>query len=210
MTAKKKLHFEKGEAISFGFQTAKSNVVFFIGVFVIITLVFAATTLLQNIPNFNQNAGTFLIGNILVWVLNVVIDMGIIRITLKFVDLEKPVFSDLFHGSSLINYILASIISGTIIVIGIVLFVIPGIVFALRLQFAKYLVIDKEMGPVDAIQKSWNITKGITWNLFLLTLLLILINILGFIALLVGLFITVPLTMVANAFVYRRLLSQVK
>jgi len=210
MTAKKKLHFNKGEAINFGFQTAKSNIVFFIGVFVIITLIFAATSLLQNVPNFNQNATTFLIGNILVWVLNVIIDMGIIRITLKFVDLEKPSFSNLFHGSFLINYVLTSIISGVIIIIGLVLFVIPGIIFALRLHFAKYLVIDKEMGPVDAIQKSWNITKGITWNLFLLTLLLILINILGFIALLVGLFITIPLTIVTNAFVYRKLLSQVK
>lgn len=210
MTAKKKLHFSKGEAIKFGFQTAKGNIIFFIGIFVIITLVFAVTTLLQNIPNFNQNAATFLIGNILVWVLNVIIDMGIIRIALKFVDLEKPSFSDLFQGSFLINYVLASIISGVIIVIGLILFIIPGIIFAFRLQFAKYLVIDKEMGPVDAIQKSWNITRGITWNLFLFSLLIILINILGFIALLVGLFITIPLTMIANAFVYRKLLSQVK
>ena len=210
MSTKKKLHFGKGEAIKFGFQTAKGNIVFFIGIFVIISLVFAATTLLQNIPDFNQNAGTFLIGNILVWVLNVIIDVGVIRIALKFVDLEKPAFSDLFQGSFLINYVLASIITGVIIVIGLILFVIPGIIFAFRLQFAKYLAIDKGMGPIDAIYKSWNITRGTTWNLFLFTLLIILINILGLIAFLVGLFITIPLTMVANAFVYRKLLSQVK
>ena len=136
--------------------------------------------------------------------------MGIIAITLKFVDLEKPSFSDLFHTQSLINFILTSIISGVIVAIGFVLLVVPGVIFALKLQFAKYLVIDKNMGPVEAIQKSWNMTRKITWNLFLLGLLLMLINILGVIALLVGLFITIPLTMVANAFVYRKLLSQVK
>jgi uncharacterized membrane protein len=210
MTVKKKLQFSKNEAIKFGFQTAKGNIVFFIGVFVIVTIVFSLTSFLQNIPNLNQNAGTFLIGNILAWILNLIIDMGIIRIALKFVDLEKPAFSDLFQRNSLINYVLTSIISCVIIVIGLILFIIPGIIFAFRLQFSKYLVIDKKLGPVEAIQKSWKMTKGVTWNLFLLCLLFILINILGFIALIIGLFITVPLTMVANAFVYRKLLSQVK
>lgn len=210
MATKKKLHFEKKEAIKFGFQTAKENIVFYIGVFVIVTLVFAVTTFLQKVPNFNQNAGAFLIGNIAAWIINVIIDMGIIRIALKLVDMEKPSFSDLFQGKSLINYILASIINCVIIAVGFILLIIPGIIFAFRLQFAKYLVIDKGMGPVDAIHKSWDMTRGITWNLFLFSLLLVLINILGLIAFLVGLFITVPLTMVANAFVYRKLLSQVK
>jgi uncharacterized membrane protein len=39
-------------------------------------------------------------------------------------------------------------------------------------------------------------------------ILLVFINILGALALLVSLFVTMPATMVANAFVYRKLLSQ--
>lgn len=210
MTAKKKLQFSKGEAIRFGYQTAKENIIFFVVVFVIISLVFALTSSLQNLPNLNQNAGAFLVGNILAWIINVIIEMGIIRIALKLVDLEKPAYSDLFRGNNLINYVLTSIITGIIIVVGFILLIIPGIIFAYKLQFAKYLVLDKKLGPIDAIQKSWGLTRGMTWNLFLLSLLLILINILGLIAFLVGLFITVPLTIVAIAFVYRKLLSQIK
>jgi len=45
-------------------------------------------------------------------------------------------------------------------------------------------------------------------DLFLFNLLLILINLLGAICLLIGLFVTIPTTMVAWAFVYRRLLAQ--
>jgi len=44
--------------------------------------------------------------------------------------------------------------------------------------------------------------------LFLFDLLLTLINLLGALCLLIGLFATIPTTMVAIAFVYRKLLAQ--
>ncbi|MFH1186580.1 MAG: hypothetical protein V1697_00200 [Candidatus Levyibacteriota bacterium] len=211
MAAKKNnTHFSKKEAIKLGFQTAKKNIIFFIGIFVIVTLVFALTTLIQSSTVFNKDAASFIIGNILVFVVNMVIDMGLIRIAIKFADHEKPVFSDLFYTPSLINYILTSVMSSVIVLIGLVLFIVPGIIFALKIQFSSYLVVDKGLGPVEAIQKSWRMTKGVKWNLFLFALLLMFINLAGLIALVVGLFISVPLTMVANAFVYRKLLSQVK
>jgi len=178
--------------------------------FVIITLVFALTTLIQSSAAFNKDAFSFVISNILVFVVNTIIDMGLIRIAIKFAEREKPVFSDLFYTPSLINYVLTSIMSAVIVLIGLILFIIPGVIFALRIQFSKYLVIDKRLGPVEAIQKSWGMTKGISFNLFLFAILLMLINLLGLLAFIVGLFISVPLTMVANAFVYRKLLSYAK
>lgn len=211
MSAKKNsTHFSKKEAIKLGFQTAKKNIVFFIGIFVIITLVFALTTLIQSSQAFNKDAASFVISNILVFVVNTIIDMGLIRIAIKFAEREKAVFSDLFYTPSLINYVLTSIMSAVIVLMGLILFIIPGIIFALRVQFSKYLVIDKGLGPVEAIQKSWKMTKGVSFNLFLFAILLMLINLLGLLAFVVGLFISVPLTMVANAFVYRKLLSYAK
>ena len=54
-------------------------------------------------------------------------------------------------------------------------------------------------------------TKGkLNGICFSLGFYLVLINILGFICLMVGLFITVPLSMLATAFVYRKLLLQSK
>ena len=42
----------------------------------------------------------------------------------------------------------------------ILLFLIPAFFVIPRLLFAPYLVIDKNMGGVDAVQASWNMSKG--------------------------------------------------
>ena len=90
---------------------------------------------------------------------------------------------------------------------GFILLIVPGIIWAIKYQFAQYLVIDKGYKPIEAIKKSGQITKDAKWSLLLLGLLSGLINVLGAIALVVGLFATVPTTMVAKAFVYRKLLE---
>jgi uncharacterized membrane protein len=127
---------------------------------------------------------------------------------LKLVDGVKPEFKDLYYITKLFNFMLATLIKGFIVIVGLLLFIIPGIIFSIKLQYTEYFIVDKKMDAIDAIKASWEITKGVKGNLFLLGLLLGLINILGFLCLIVGLVITVPLSMVANAYVYRKLISQ--
>ena len=141
------------------------------------------------------------------WVVNSIIAMGNINICLEFVDGKKPNLKDIFYTKKLFNFILASIIRSVIIIVGFILFIIPGIIFSIKLQYSEYLIVDKQLDAVSSIKKSWEMTKGIKWNLFLFAILLGLINVLGILAFLVGLLITVPLTFVANAYVYRKLLS---
>jgi uncharacterized membrane protein len=143
-------------------------------------------------------------------VVNLIIGIGIINICLKFLDNQKPKYKDLFYYKPIVNYFLASLLEGLIVVGGFILLIIPGIFFALRLQFTSYLVVDKKLGPVEAIKTSWKITGGNAWNLFFFGILLGLINILGVLCLLIGLFVTVPLSMLATTFVYRKLLLQSK
>jgi uncharacterized membrane protein len=149
-----------------------------------------------------------------IWIAQTIVDLvigiGLVHIMLKFVDKKKPIYKDLFYYKPIVNYFIASVLTTLIVIGGFILLIIPGIYFGLRLKFASYLVIDKNMPPVDAIKASWKMTKGSVWNLFFFGILLGLINILGFFCLIIGLFITVPLTMLATAFVYRRLLSTSK
>src|SRR4030042_562947 len=77
---------------------------------------------------------------------------------------------------------------------------------SITLGFVNDIIVDKKMG-IDSLSKSWQMTKGVKLNLFLFWILLALINIAGALLLLVGLFITVPLSMVATAYVYRKLVS---
>lgn len=54
-------------------------------------------------------------------------------------------------------------------------------------------------------KKSSLITRGVKWDLFLFDLLLTLINFLGTLCLLIGLFATIPTSMMTTVFVYRKL-----
>jgi uncharacterized membrane protein len=49
------------------------------------------------------------------------------------------------------------------------------------------------------------LTKGNRWKLFQLSLALLLLNILGLLALLVGLFVTIPVSFIAMVHAYRAL-----
>ncbi len=103
------------------------------------------------------------------------------------------------------EYLFGSILTRLIALGGTILLIIPAIIWAIRFQFYAYFIIDKEAGPIEALRRSLTITKGSTWNLFLFGLLFVAINLLGMLCLLIGLFVTGPITMVAVAFVYRRL-----
>jgi uncharacterized membrane protein len=72
-------------------------------------------------------------------------------------------------------------------------------------MFFSYFVVDQELGPIEALKRSAEITQGVKGDLFLLGLALGGINLLGAVALLIGLFATIPTAMLATAFVYRRL-----
>ncbi len=196
------------EAVNFGFETAKDNLFYFITLFIVVILLYAVMGILQGIFTFRLNAILALLVILLRIVVSLIISMGLIKISIEFVEKKKPQLSDLFYTKSLLNFFLVSFVRGCIILIGLVLLIIPGIVFAVKLQFAEYLVVDKDEGVVEALSKSWDMTRGNIWKLFFYGILLFLINVLGFIALLVGLFITVPLTMLATTFVYRKLLAQ--
>ena len=202
----KKPQFSKKEAIKFGFAIAKSHILFFIGVLIIVVLVSAIRSALRT--EVQKAALVYLALTLVQYVVNTIVAMGLIKISLEFVAKRKPKIRDIVYYKPIVKYALASIASGFIVFVGFILLIIPGIIWAVRLQFATYLIVDKNLGPIEALKTSWKLTHGNTWNLFFFGLLLGLINILGVLCLVVGLFITVPLGMVATTFVYRKLLLQ--
>lgn len=196
--------FSRGEVIRFGWETFKSNIGFFI---ILLVIVWVVSAIFQVLMNFTRDATavTVLIG-IISWVVNAVLTMGIIKITLKFCDKQKPEFTDLYQYYPLtLKYLASTIVFGVIVAIGMLLLIVPGIICAIRLQLFSYFIVDKNQGPIEALKSSWEATKGSTGNLFILWLTFIGITLLGILALLVGLFAAIPTIMVAMAFVYRKL-----
>ena len=106
------------------------------------------------------------------------------------------------------KYLIGSILYGLIVFAGTILLIIPGIIWGIQFCFYDYFIIDKGLGPIEALKRSSAITRGVKWDLFVFSLILLGINLLGALCLLIGLFATIPTTMVAIAFVYRKLLAQ--
>ncbi|EKD96462.1 MAG: hypothetical protein ACD_24C00035G0005, partial [uncultured bacterium] len=104
-----------------------------------------------------------------------------------------------------LKYLLGSLLYGAIVMIGLLLLIVPGIILAVKYQYLMYLVIDEELGPLEALGKSGRITNGNKFNLFIWGLVMALVNVVGALAFFVGLFVTIPLTSIASAYIYRKL-----
>ncbi len=202
--------FSRGEAIRFGWETMKNNLGFFIVILITGGLIYFVPDIIEGLLSAKDSIILTTIG-IASWVLSVVILMGLIKISLKFCDNEKTEFTDLFCCFPLFfKYLFGSTLYRLTVLVGMILLIIPGIIWAIKFQFYGYFIVDKGLGPIEALKRSSEITKGAKWDLFVFNSLLLLINLLGAICLFIGLFATIPTTIIATAFVYRRLLSQIE
>jgi uncharacterized membrane protein len=100
------------------------------------------------------------------------------------------------------NVVLASLLVGVIVAIGLVLLIIPGIIFACKLAFTPYLVVDRKMAIIEAVKESWRMTGGYSWKVFLIGLLAIPICIAGLICFGVGIIIAIMWITLAFASLY--------
>ncbi len=51
------------------------------------------------------------------------------------------------------------------VVVGLSMFVIPGLLIHLRTRFVPYLILDEGLGPLSAIRESFELTEGLTLKL---------------------------------------------
>ncbi len=100
---------------------------------------------------------------------------------------EKVEVRDMFSFTgNYINTVFASLLTGFIIGLGFVMLIIPGIIFACKLAFVPYLVIDKKMDAIGALKASWEMTDGHAIDIFVMGILTVPIALIGLILLFVG------------------------
>ena len=142
-----------------------------------------------------------IVGTVLTWGLL----LGLTRMALVAHDGGKPRFDMLFKESwnVLWRYALAMIASIIIVLIGFVLLIVPGIIAQVMLSLVVFLVLEKNMMPIQALKESRRMTQGKRWDLFLFLLVACVFNIIGALIFGVGLLVMLPITMLAFAHVYR-------
>ena len=196
-----------GEAIKYGWYTTKLNIWFFVGVMLVIIVVF--TTLgaaMDKMYKLQSYIG------ILSYVIFILFIMGLNRIFINFVDnLKEPEISDLFSCIHLFfSFLAATILYCLIVMVGLALFIIPGIIWAIRFSFYGLLIIDEELGPIEALRESAELTEGSMWDLLGFYFVFGCINMLGSLTFGLGTIVTIPTIGIAKAYVYRNLLSEAR
>ncbi|MDF1571524.1 MAG: hypothetical protein P1P82_07910 [Bacteroidales bacterium] len=106
------------------------------------------------------------------------------------------------------NAVAANVVVGLIIGIGIIMLIVPGIIFAVRLAFVPCLVIDREMELTEALNKSWAMTKGYGVQIFLMGILAFFIAIGGLIVLFFGVIISMIWIRTAFATMYQTVVEE--
>jgi len=131
------------------------------------------------------------------------VDYGVSFVFLKAARNEKLKVQDMFEVfQNYLHAVLANVLTGFIIGFGIVFCIVPGIIFACKLAFVPYLVVDRKLDAIEAIKESWRMTDGHATTVFLIGLVGIFIAIVGLICCFVGIIISIMLIELAMATLY--------
>ncbi len=128
---------------------------------------------------------------------------------LKAMRDEEADLKTLFEGfkTQYLNVVLANLIVIALVILGFVMLIIPGIIIACRLAFVSYLVMDKNMDAMKAVEKSWQMTKGHGWTIFGMAIISFFIFIGGLIVFFVGVIISIMWVHAAFATLYQSVLN---
>ena len=201
------MDFSAGAAIRFGWETFKRRPWFFIGSTLLILLASALSNGLTSGIDATFTGSVedpSIVGTLINLALGTLISMGATAFYLAAHD--NPDTADLsllWHPRPFWKYVGASLLFSLAVGIGLVLLIVPGIIFGLMFMFAPFIVIEREVGPIDAMNASNQLTRGHKWQLLGLVLLLVLINLLGLMALVVGMLVSIPVSTLAFVHAYR-------
>lgn len=199
------------ESLAFGWRTFKSCPWLFISVPLVLLAVAMGIGIIEDaLGLFFSKAQMELIISVESFVTTVLMSIGIGTLYLKAQgDVAAAGLRDLWNPKPFWRYAGVSILGGVVIILGLVLLIVPGIIIALAFSLSGLLVIEKGLGPIEALKESVRLTKGHRLELFKLSLANIGINILGVCALVVGIFVTIPVTEMAFVHAYRTLSKDV-
>lgn len=219
--------FSATSALRFGWETFKKRPWLFVGAFLLVAIAQAVAEGLSravDAPFGGADADHAFLGGLVSLALSTLISMGVTAFGLAAHDSPETVeLSALWRPHPFWKYFgltilfalvfLACVLLGLALIttlgletglaIGVPLLVVLGVIVMLMLIFSGYLVIDRGLGPIQAMQESHRITRGYKWSLFGLSLLLVLVNLAGLLAFVVGIFVSAPVSLLALTHAYR-------
>lgn len=204
------MDFTIGSALRVGWETYKMRPWFFAGVSVLIGVALLAPAALIQAVSGNSSIIASLVGVFLV----APVSMGITSFYLAaHANPETATLSDLWHFRPYWKFVGASLLFWPLNALGeaasgisYALLTVASAMVLVWVMFTPFVVIDQELGPVDAILESIRLVRGHYWLLLGLLIAQGLIVAAGTIALLVGILVALPVVALSSVQAYRVLL----
>lgn len=144
------------------------------------------------------------VASIIEQIVSIFLSLGAVRFGHRLLNGENPPISDLFsQGDKLLSGVGATILYFLMVIVGLILLIIPGIIVALRFGLFQQAIVEKQLGAIDSLKYSWNLTRENSLSLFGLYFVCFFIVIAGVLAVLVGLLWALPTVWLAGLIAFR-------
>ena len=149
-------------------------------------------------------------GGLIGWVLQAFFQAGFTKMYVTAARGGTPELTQVFSGGPRFAAMLGGMILHMLaVVIGMLFLIVPGVILALGLGLYPYFIVDRGMGPVEALKASWDATTGHKANLFVLGFYSFGVMLLGLAACCVGMLPAIAVVSVAQGIVFTRLTGSV-
>ncbi len=153
--------FASWQAFRVAFDAVFENVRFFLP----LMTGFAIFSAIMYFVVFSATRST-LLSDIIAIIINSAIALALFKIGLGFLDSHQLSRTNLFvSGEFLLKYIAASLLFWVMVYAGLMLLIVPGVYVLLTYSFYGLEMVDKNLGPIEAMKRSAEITKGAKWSL---------------------------------------------
>lgn len=187
-----------GTAISYGWNKFTK----YLGqIIVILVALIVVNIIFYFLRNVVDSLAVGFIVQIVGWIVSMIIQLGIVRIALDITAGREPDVANMFKTDKLGPYIIASILYGLAIFVGLFALCIGAFIAAFFLYFYPFFILDKGEEPVASLGSSFNLVKDNIGTLLVLAIVATVISAVscGFLS---------PVGWIAAAYAYKTLTGQ--
>jgi len=159
-----------GDLLSRSWQIYKARIGVFLGIMILPALLLLLFSILLLIPSLRLNFPALIFVTPFIFLIFIIIQIwASISLLYAIKEREQKIgiresFVKGWH--KIISYFWISLLAGLIVLVGFLLFIVPGIIFAIWFSLATYVLVAEGLTGMKALSRSKQLVSGYWWPVF--------------------------------------------